>query len=478
MKNKIKDTSSAGVGIIDPCNINFNELYNAPGCKIQRFVAKAISSNCYKDETLRIAIWGDSLLNSYKDSFKLLLQTIYFDKTIEFKDVHQGGTGSNYHISMMWEIINWNPDLIICFEHEGFGFQADFEDTIFKLIKQKTSSDLILVPWSITQSDMELIYNRDLESWRESDSYKIRQWFWSKAAKYDAQIIDWNQFAIEDLYNNTITPAELHIDEIHLSETFYEDYATPAMELNFADIYNLPNQINHKSDWFKSVNFSDAVFLPDLTELTKSGTWSGIAVTVDKTANGLRSSEEGAYIESNFDGIGFELSYFGGHIGQIGVLIDGVATNTLLKDYATSPNSNMVGAYKVIVDSNILSNSETSRQFRITMLSATTFSVTDVTNSTVVLASGSISADQTFSVTGGQLTIPANYANITNWRGTITTGNTFTFYVKKNWYNTIDVIANNLTNTVRIFGLERGNHTVKLTCNSGTITLDSLTEFK
>jgi hypothetical protein len=483
MNNEIT-TGAFGANAKTQLNNNFEYIFQNVGSKLQRFYSKVNSSNVFKDETIRIVIWGDSLLNIYIATLKAFLNATYPEKTIEYKEVHQGGTGSNYHISMLWESINWNPDLIMCFEHEGFGIQGEIEETVFKLIKDKTSSDVVLIPWSITLSDMAYLHLpiQDIPAWKNSASYKIRQWFSAMASKYNFLMIDWNLTAIRDLMKGTITPSDLHADAVHYSNLFYSNYSHPVIQSHFSELHLGEHYNHHFGDYFRSIYFFEPLILPDVSDIEINGTWSDVAVNLDKTSVAAESSDSNAWMKAKINGIGFELAYFGHYTAQIGlfIVVDGVDTplSTILKDYATSPNNSQVGPYKVIVDTNILSNNETQREFRITMTSATAYTLRDVTNSTDIRTGCLISQDEVFSVTGGQLTIPANYAKITNWRGTIANGQTYTFYVRKNWYDTIDVTATSLTHVIRVFGLERGEHIIKVKCNSGTISLDSIMELK
>ena len=170
-----------------------------------------------------------------------------------------------------------------------------------------------------------------------------------------------------------------------------------------------------------------------------------------------------------------------------------VNPNTLIKDYADCHSGYLSRPYKVIINSNILANDETQRQFRFTLgtivrngsniITSAPYTLTDVTKAATV-GTGNFNADSTFSYDGGSITVPSQYCAYPNLREYTlldipsVVGSVFDFYIRKNWYNTVDVTDTDLTTTTRIYGLERGNYTIKITRNSGTINLDSIMELK
>lgn len=499
MKQIISNSGTAGTGFIDPCNNNFNEIFQRPGSRMQHFLAKVNApASILKDSTIRVALIGDSIAGGWALSdhwFFNQLPLIYPQATFEFKLVSFGGTGANFQIACVNEIVNWDPDLVLYMEYENNLVQFEYTRRTLIELTDKTNSDICLVPWTLRKGDMDYIAAKNHSAWIAGQSYSHIIALIQLCAEFNIEYINWHYDVIPGLWDGTYTSANFFdgAETIHVNDYFYE-VANNSIKRHFArysdtldgniflNNYLLNSYAPQKT---KQIALAEAITLPDLTKATKSGTWSVVSVNTDKSYEVLRSSTPTDYIERKFTGIGVELSYFGGHVGEIGILVDGVALSTLLKDYQTqftAVGGGVLGStnrpLKVIVNSNILTNAETERVFKITMTSATAYTLYDVTAGNTVVDTGSISSDKTVSYLGGSITIPAMYANIANFVPTIVSGTSWQFSLKKNWYDSVAVSADNLTHTVRIFGLERKEHTVRMTCNSGTISLDSLMELK
>lgn len=498
MKEILPSQGQAGTGIIIPSNDNFDELYQKPGIRMQKFLSKCIApSNILKDDTIRVCLIGDSISGSYSSStvwFFDVLPTLYPNANFEFKLVSLGGTGSDYILSCTQELINWNPDLVFFMEYENNLIQFEYSRIILREFRSKTNSDICIVPWTLRKGDMDYLTAKDHTNWIASDSYSHRAALAKLASENNAEYIDWHILMIQKLWDGDVDSDHYFdgAETVHPNDNFFVD-ANEIIKNHFIDYSKVENNkiftnvflLNNPTDGIDITQLTECVALPDITDITKSGTWSIVSADTDKSNDVIQSSTSTDYLEKTINGIGFELSHFGGAVGQFGILIDGVAPNTLLKDYQTqftAIGGGTLGStarpFKVIVDSNVLSNDEDERVFSITMTSSTAYTLRDVTNATDIRTGALISQDEVFSVTGGQLTVPYKYANVANFRQTITSGMSWQFSIKKNWYNTVDIAADSLTTVTRIFGLERGEHTIKLTVNSGTVNLDSIMELK
>jgi hypothetical protein len=496
MKQNISDSGTAGTGFIDPSNNNFSQLYINPGFGAQKFLSKCATPNSLlKDPTIRVRFIGDSILGGWYNSgcsFSDMLKLIFPDKisNFDFSYSIMGGTGSDFMMAKAWEYINDNPDLLVFMEYETITKNYQQAREILRMFRKYTNSDIVIIPQTILKGDMQYLYDNNLSSWKTSQTYAMRRAQLRLRAEFNTGWIDIQEPVMTKLWNNTVAVSYYFsgAETVHPDNTFYAD----GSNVFYKYLEDLSSVIDNKM-YINNLMYNQTTYqlnqkylcnakeLPDLTDITLSGTWEIANPNTDKSYSTLNSSEAGAYAQTKINGIGFMLCYYGLTTGEIGIKVDDVDLNTLLKDYATMPsiNSGSGGVIqKVIVSSNILANAETSRQFRITMTSATQYTLRDVTNSTDIRTGCSISTDESFTVTGGILIIPANYFGVSNFRNTFTTGHIYNFYVKKNWYTTISATNNSLTNTVRIIGLERGVHTVKLICNSGTISLDSIVEYK
>ena len=203
----------------------------------------------------------------------------------------------------------------------------------------------------------------------------------------------------------------------------------------------------------------------------------------------MRTSDTGAYVEVEIDGIGFELHHYGAAVGQIGVLIDGVAPSTFMKNipdqiYASNELEKM---YKCIVNSNLLDDDESSRLFYLKVQTVTrvdgvitecTYKLIDITNGSYVVKENlNALADETISYDGGSITIPANYASVQNLRSESATpfavNAIWQLYIRKYWSDAITQTTDNVRTITRFTGLDRGKHTIKILRNSGTINIES-----
>jgi len=477
MRQDIAHRGTWGVDLQPNLNDNFNQLFQFPNFAIQNFISKIRSSkNVYKDNTIRVSVWADSIWNSYLNEFQLALDARFPNVDIEYKHAQLGGTGSDYHAALVEEIINYNPDLLIIEEYEGGARQAEIFESLLKRIREYTSASVLINPFPISGGDMDLLSNGNIAGFKASGSYIIRQYMYSLAAKYGCGVYDWDLKLIRDLINGDVTKEQVTADNVHRLQYFYDVYASDLFDVFFQELHLNEHLSISYTNKENSYNCADAVELSDITEIVSSGTFASQEINTDKTVNTLRSSTVSDYIEVDFDGVGVEIAMFGSGVGSVDVLVDGVAPSTLIKDYATAANNYLTGLHKIIVNSNILSNNETEREFLVTMTSATEYTLRDVTNAVDIRTGALITQDETFTVTGGELKIPANYASVNNWRGTITTGQTYSFSVKKNWHDTINITADSLTQVTRLFGLKKGSYKLRLTVASGTVDFDQIRE--
>jgi len=138
--------------------------------------------------------------------------------------------------------------------------------------------------------------------------------------------------------------------------------------------------------------FPEVIKIPDFTKITKSGTWSITNPATDKTNWALQSSQAGAYVEVPFEGIGIELANYGANVGVFNILINGVAPSTLIKDYAVIGGQHLNKPYHIIVNDNVLLNSEASKGVYFQFTSATEYEIRRTDNS-VLITTGDINTD-------------------------------------------------------------------------------------
>lgn len=500
MKNIIPKYTAPETGnfesdVVDNSNANFTQLYNRSkgyGSKIQKFLMK-LRSEEDRYETIRIGLIGDSILGFWEASgydFIAYLQSLFPNKIFEKLVIKLGGTGSAYFQAGVWEMANYNPDLIIIGEWESYS-EVDWLENMFKTFRERCSSDIAIYPFSMISTDMDLLSANDISGFIIGETQQYRNWYFSISQKYNCEILDIHQPWIKVLLDGTETSSTLLQDTIHPTDLAFS-YWYEELDNHFSPTWDYEQMSYHNDGkYFKTIYFRESIQIPDFTEVLNSGTWDVNEALIDNSIACLRSSTPNDYIEFIINGIGFELSHFGDAVGQYGLLIDGVAPNTLLRDYATeNGGSELQRMYKIIVNSNILDNDEAERAFYFTVLTVTrdvddnitslTYEIEDVTNA-VVVGEGEATQDETFTYNGGSFTLPAMYAGVPNLRdvnNTFVVGYSSQFNIKKNWYDTIDISADNLTTVTRIFGLDRGDHTVRLTVNSGTVNLDSIMELK
>lgn len=506
MKTYILDGGLAGTGIIDPCNNNFNELYTSAGSRMSRFLNKLNTpASLLKDDTIRICLIGDSISGSYALGdywFFNIIASLYPDVSsrMQFKKVSISGTGSDYMIAPCQELINWNPDLVFWMEFEGGTYQHDYSRIILKQFREKTSADICIVPWSMYKTDMQYLYDNDIVNFRTTATYAMRGVMMDLANEFNAEWIDWHRLIMKKLWNKEVTTSYYFGDgeTVHPLDTYFAD-ANEVIENHFIENLRVVSNklflnnylINRYNQSRKHIYFFEANDIPGLHDITKSGTWTSVNIDTSKTYDAIQSSDTGAYLETKFNGIGFELAYYGSHIGEFGILVDGVALSTLLKDYFTqftAVSGGVLGStgrpFAVIINSHCVSDATPVINLKLTVTSnnnAGNIAYTLYDNDTSAnLGTGNFNTDSNFNVGDGTITIPQYFAKVLNAREDAThkLSGSYYFSIAKNWYDSVTVAADSTTRVIRVFGLENKQHTIRITRNSGTITLDSLMELK
>jgi hypothetical protein len=507
MKHTI-NTGLARTNIIDKSNNNFEDLYQNTGSRIQRFLMKCNEYKPYSlDQTVRVSLVGDSIAELWqRTSFFInnILTSLYPNVTFEFRHIISGGTGARQMLGSLGDLIGWNPDLVIFMEYEAPKSDIDYCDTFLRILSERTSSEFAIIPWTLQRPAMDLIASKNISGFNTSEYAIIRQVMFSVGIRNNAEIIDWHRVPMSNLFKGINTSADYYTgaEIIHpdITKIFYEQGAEtvtrhfspllttitdPNGEMDFVNNSSIhtPSNIQKES----ILRLSEAVDSADFSDITVSGTLTTSYTKKDNTGQMLIMSTIGDYIEFKFTGVGFILSYLADIIGQIGFTIDGVVPSTLIPDYATMFWSGTVGVllnsgkrpYKVFVNSNILDNNVNKQNFKLTITSNNNlgniaYTLYDADNNTNY-GNGNFNTDSTFAINGGELMIPNKYAGMLNYTevsGLYLSGDYF-FSVEKNRYDSISITDEDLTKYVRFTGLERKEHTLRITNLAGTVKLDS-----
>jgi hypothetical protein len=221
--------------------------------------------------------------------------------------------------------------------------------------------------------------------------------------------------------------------------------------------------------------------------ITFSGTWA-VQGTFSSITKGdvVRSSTSTDYIEFTFTGVGFEL-LFGANVAENihNVLVDAAAPSAYVSsgrylEYCTQiigktqtqANWYTHRLYAAQVTAPFMTNDEEEVEFEITIgtpvraAGVLTELPYTLRQGVDVLGTGDIFTDATFVFrTTGEITIPALVYGVPNyleWGDTylFTAGDTMQFFARKTWKDSIDT---NTETFLRVAGLARASHTVRIT---------------
>lgn len=416
-------------------------------------------------DSIRIVIFSDSIIGS--STLKASIVAYFHDgwaipeANIDVNCSWGGYDSQSYIGCLDGAVLQPNVDLFI------FNENADsLLDQIVAKVKSMTNADVMFGTWTM-KTDTFTRYNRLVDI----------------AKKHGCELWDINGLLLRKYIDGTYA-------------TYMADVTHPNAAGN---AYLLDDFVKHfESDRYHNeyVNFDsskeDVIWLGaekmiPVYGITFSGTWAvqGTFATITK-GDMVRSSTATDYIEFTFTGIGFELLFASNVVQNVhNVLVDGAAPSAYVSsgrylEYCTQiigktqtqANWYTHRFFAAQVTAPFMTNTEDEVEFEITIgtpvrvggvLTELPYTLRQGTD---VLGTGDIFTDATFVFrTTGEITIPALVYGVPNyieWGGTylFTVGDTLQFFARKTWKDSIDT---NTETFLRVAGLARGEHTVRIT---------------
>lgn len=410
-------------------------------------------------ESIRIAVFGDSVFQS-----STVRQGIidYFNDTWGIPDANVdvnccfGAYTPDYYVPCLdGAAIQPNVDLVIINEDQNYML----EQMVAK-IKSKTNADIMFGSWSINGGA----------------GYPRYYMLVDIAKKHGCELFDINALLMRKYLDGTWADYVTSPESVHLSA------AGGALVLaDFVKHFDSARYYNEFVNFEaakEDVMWLGAEKLMPVWGVTFSGTWS---VLTGGTA--ARSSTATDYIEFTFTGIGFEILFAENVAENIhNVLVDSAAPSayaTPILEYCTQiiGKTQTVAAwywhrfFKAEVTAPFMTNAEEEVEFEIVI--GTPVRVDGVltelpytlNQGVTELGTGDIFSDATFVFrTTGEITIPALVYGLPNYvesNGAVfTVGDTMQFFARKTWKDSIDT---NTETFLRVAGLARASHTVRIT---------------
>lgn len=417
--------------------------------------------------SIRIALFTDSIIGSSS-----LKQSIidYFNDTWAIPDANidtgcsWGSYGVEYYLPCLdGAVIQPNVDLFIL----GENMYPDALDQMLAKIRATTNADIILTSWSM--------YDADAPDLRLFDLVNM-------AKKYNCELWDINGLLIRKYLDGTYLTYMQGEGNVHLS-TAGCAYVLDDFQKHFRSTRYYNEYVNPDSMRETVIYLGEEKRLP-VNGITFSGIWTN-KLEDDQTST-AESSTATDYIEFTFTGIGFELLFAENVAENVhNVLVDSAAPSAYVSsgrylEYCTQ----IVGKtqtqaawhthrlFAAQVTAPFMTNDEDEVEFEITI--GTPVRVDGVLTElpytlrqgTDVLGTGDIFTDAAFTFrTTGEITIPATVYDMPNYKewGTpylFTEGDTMQFFARKTWKDSIDT---NTETFLRVAGLARASHTVRIT---------------
>lgn len=416
--------------------------------------------------SIRIALFTDSIIGSSS-----LKQSIidYFNDTWAVPDANidancsWGSYGVEYYLPCLdGAVVQPNVDLFIM----GENMYPDALDQILAKIRATTNADIILTSWSMTE-----VYG-----------FPREHGLVAMAKKYGCELWDINGLLLRKYIDGTYLPYMAGEDNVHLS-TAGCAYVLDDFQKHFRSTRYYNEYVNPDSMRETVIYLGEEKRLP-VHGVTFSGTWTN-KLEADQTST-AESSTATDYIEFTFTGIGFELLFAENVAENVhNVLVDSAAPSAYVSsgrylEYCTQiigktqTNSawHTHRLFAAQVTAPFMTNDEDEVEFEITI--GTPVRVDGVLTElpytlrqgTDVLGTGDIFTDATFVFrTTGEITIPATVYGMPNYKEwgdsyVFTAGDTMQFFARKTWKDSIDT---NTETFLRVAGLARGSHTVRIT---------------
>lgn len=195
--NAAVDFSAMPVPIIDTTGV---------GSNIARTMRLLETSTAQKPNTVRIAITGQSISDTYGNTWCLdlinWLKSQYPSANIEYKNFAIGGFASDpLYKRVPDDIRSFYPDLILLYVYGG---EPDYEK-ILQSMRRETQADIM----------MQTCHYNSADSWNDSLSFEVLP---RLAERYGAELCEirkpWKKF----LDDNHLSPSVLLKDDVHLNE--------------------------------------------------------------------------------------------------------------------------------------------------------------------------------------------------------------------------------------------------------------------
>jgi hypothetical protein len=423
--------------------------------------------------SIRIAVFADSIFAS-----STIKQSIidYFNDNWAIPEVNidvnccWGGYAPESFIPCLESaVIKPNVDLFIFSENEH-----TILDQMIALVRAKTNADIMFGTWTV----------------KADTGYPRYDSLVDIAKKYNCELFDINGLLLRKYLDGTV--ADYQIDGLHLSATgaayIFADFVKHFESTRYYNEYVNPDTVREEIFFLGSEKL-----MPTKSYITFSGSWSVQgSYAVGSKGGAVRSSTATDYIEFTFAGVGFEMLFLdSGTQNDHTILVDGAAPSaysTNILEYCTQiigkTQTNSIWYFHRFfaaqVTAPFMTNDEVEVEFEITIDSVTRDGggVATAVNYTLrqgvdVLGTGDIFTDATFVFrTTGEITIPAQVYETPNFIElgvpyVFTAGDTMQFFARKTWKDTIDTNAETF---LRIAGLARASHTVRITKEDNVAT--------
>jgi hypothetical protein len=416
--------------------------------------------------SIRIALFADSIFAS--SSIKQSVIDFFNDNwSIPEANIEVnccwGGYASDMYIPCLdGSVIKPNVDLFIFSENED-----NLLDQIVAKVRATTNADIMFGTWSVKADTGYPRYTRLVDI----------------AKKYNCEVWDINGLLLRKYQDGLVEDYQL--DGLHLSAAgaayIYADF-----EKHFESTRYYNEYVNADTIRETFIVLGAEKIIP-VNSITFSGAW---ATSAALDGAYLRSSTATDYIEFTFTGVGFEMLFLDSGTENVHtILVDSAAPSAYagILEYCTQiigkTQTNAIWYFHRFfaaqVTAPFMTNDEEEVEFEITIDSITRDGegVATAVNHTLrqgtdVIGTGDIFDDAAFTFrTTGEITIPALVYDFPNYFEenpyNFTVGDTMQFFARKTWKDTIDTNAETF---LRIAGLARASHTVRITKNDSVAT--------
>lgn len=465
--------------ITDVFNENKKELYDEVNTQLYgqnlvniRRKLRTMNSFGKPKDSIRIVLFADSIWGS-GDLAKKMQR--YFNETWGVPEENIDIVSACYGGYEVWAyapcidgaVIQPNVDLFI-FSDVPY---PEVRDQLVAKVRNETNADIMIGTWTIQVEEQRVRY------WNAVDLAK----------RYKCELLDINGLLYRKVQDGTI---DNYMNGVHPNAAG-EDLIMDDFKLHF-ESERFYNEYNDCCDITEDIIFlAPELNIPLHDNIKLSEGWS-----TDGGQNYIKSSNLGDYVEVEFNGVGVELIFNkNSQPNNHNILLNGKTPSSLNLEYCTPIIGKTYEAsawyfhrfFAAYITAPIMQEDEDEIEFEIRIDNivrgdnnkVTSLEYTLLQNSQE-LGHGNIMSDSTFTFRNGQIKIPAKVYGWDNWienptgdpndPGTgyvFTVGDTMSFKVRKTWMNSIDT---SIKQYLRIAGLKRGNHTIKISKNSSQET--------